>query len=375
AVSSATHGQPLQGEAVVPSLSVIEVQGHVAEQRPPGSDRLSRTELDHKQIDRWDDLARMGDAAIHFSRGTDSVNVRGVDRDRVVTRVDGIRLPWLTDGARGQQGGLSAVAFSSLSSIDLVRGSGAPASGSLTGYLDLHTLQPDDLLSAGQDFGSLLKSDYDSSDESWGTHLALAGRLSNQSTKWLLQAGMGRAHELDSQGQNLAYGATREAPNPESQRKHNFLFKLQHDVTAEHRLILSGESFRLQRDIDNRLEQGVGTSYLEGQNWTYSELTRQRAWLGYEFRSNSEKAALAYADFKLYWQESELEGSQQAIRRPDARGRVSFGPFPVGAVYGYAYPYGPYGRDNRVKEQGHGVVGELGGTLAGTAFSHRWAMG
>src|SRR5690606_16103242 len=94
AVSSATHGQPVQGDAVVPTLSVIEVQGHVAEQLPPGSDRLSRTELDHKQIDSWDDLARRGDAAIHFSRETDSVNVRGVDRDRVVTRVDGIRLPW-----------------------------------------------------------------------------------------------------------------------------------------------------------------------------------------------------------------------------------------------------------------------------------------
>lgn len=372
---TAAQAQSADGGAPVPSLSVIEVQGHVAEQLPEGSTRMSRAELDARSIESWDDLARRGNAGVNFSRGTDSVNVRGMDRDRVTTRVDGIRLPWLTDGARGEQGGLSAIDFRSLSSVDLVRGAGAPASGSLTGYLDLHTLQPDDLLPPGQNFGALLKSGYDTADDGWDGNVALAGRLANEDTKWLIQAGLRRGHELDNMGENGGYGPTRDQRNPETSKQQNFLIKLQHDWNSAHRLTLSGESFQLDRDINNRLEQGASTSYLEDQNWTHSELSRKRVWAGYGFRSRAEQAALEYADVKLYWQESELEGRQDAMRKPDARGNVSFGPFPVGQVYGYAYPYGPYGRSNMVKERSHGVVGEWGGTLGGAGLKHQWAMG
>ena len=373
-LSAGTQAQTGGVSGPVPSLSVIEVQGQVMESLPEGSSRLSRTQLDDRDIDSWEDLARRGSAGVNFSRGTDSVNVRGMDRDRVVTRVDGIRVPWLTDGSRGEEGGLSAIDFSSLSTIDLVRGAGAAGSGSLTGYLDLHTLQPDDLLPPGQDFGALLKTGYDTADDGWDGHAALAGRLANEDTKWLIQAGLRRGHELDNMGSIGGYGSSREQRNPESNKQHNLLIKLQHDWDTAHRLTLSGESFRLRRDIDNRLEQGASTSYPEGRNWTHSELSRQRVWAGYGFRSPTEQA-FEHADIKLYWQETELDGRQDAFRTPDPRGDVSFGPFPVGRIYGYAYPYGPYGRSNVIKERGHGVVGEWGGTLASAGMKHRWAMG
>ena len=366
--------QATTGSNPVPSLGVIEVQGHVAETLPQGSTRVTRTQLDDRAIDNWEDFSRRGSAGVHFSRETDSVNVRGVDRDRVATRIDGIRLPWLTDGSRGEEGGLSAIDFSSLSSVDLVRSAGAPASGSLTGYLNLQTLQPDDLLLPGESFGALLKAGYDTADNGWNTHAALAGRLANEDTRWLIQAGLGKGHEFDNTGDVGGYGNTRERRNPENYTQHNVLAKLQHDWNSVHRLTLSGESFRLRRDIDNRLEQGPSTSYLTDQNSTHSELTRQRAWLGYGFRAPTEHA-FEHADIKVYWQEVELEGRQDAVRRPDARGQVSFGPFPVGQVYDYAYPYGAYGRSNTIKERSHGIVGEWGGTLGGPSLKHRWAMG
>ncbi len=368
-------GQPWAAEETVAQLGAIEVQGQTAVPLPAGSTRITRSQLEDREIDDWDDFARRGDAAVNYSRGTDSVNVRGMDRDRVATRIDGIRLPWLTDGSRGEQGGLSAVDFGSLSSVDLVRGAGAATSGSLTGYLDLRTLEPEDLLAEGQSFGALLKSGYDTADEGWEARAALAGRLANKDTKWLIQAGLRRAHELDNQGSVGGYGPAREKRNPEDTEQHNLMLKLQHDFNAVHRLTLSGETFRLRRDIDNRLEQGPQTSYLEGQNSTRSELSRKRAWLGYGFRAETVEALLAHADVKFYWQESELEGAQDAVRRPDPRGNVSFGPFPVGAVYGYAYPYGPYGRTNVIRERSHGVVADWGGTLRSAGLHHRWAMG
>src|SRR5690606_31249901 len=198
--------------------------GRTAVPLPAGSTRITRSQLEDRAIDDWDDFARRGDAAVNYSRGTDSVNVRGVDRDRVVTRIDGIRLPWLTDGARGEQGGLSAVDFGSLSSVDLVRGAGAAASGSLTGYLDLRTLEPDDLLGQGESFGTLLRSGYDSADDGWDARVALAGRLANDDTRWLIQAGLRRGHELDNMGGTGGYGPSREQRNPEDTEQHNLMF-------------------------------------------------------------------------------------------------------------------------------------------------------
>ena len=362
--------------APVIRLGTIQVQGNPADSLPPGSTRIDRSQLDDSNIESWEDFSRRGDVSVQYSSGTDSVNVRGMDRDRVVTRLDGIRVPWLTDGARGEQGGLSAVDFGSLSAIDLVKGAGAPASGAVTGYLDLHTLTPDDLLAPGHALGMLLKSGYDSADESWQGRLAMAGQLSGSDTKWLLQAGVRHGRERENQGSIGGYGPLRDLPDPENSRLHNLLLKVQHDVSAEHRVTLAGESFRMVRHIDTRLEQGAGTTYLEGANNTRSELTRQRLWAGYSYRPKSSPKPLTYADIKVYWQESALEGVQEAIRNPDARGNVSFGPFPVGRVYGYAYPYGPYGRDNQVSERGYGVVSEWGGELAaGGPLRYQWSAG
>ena len=57
---------------------------------------------------------------MNYSRTSESINIRGLDRDRVLTTIDGIRVPWLTDGARSQgptggaQGGLDSIDFNGL---------------------------------------------------------------------------------------------------------------------------------------------------------------------------------------------------------------------------------------------------------------------
>ena len=88
----------------------------------------------------------------------------------MLTRVDGIRLPWLDDGARGVKGGLESVDFNSLSRLDIVRGADASGSGggsgAISGIADLRTLNPSDLLEDGKRFGALAKTDYDTTDSS-----------------------------------------------------------------------------------------------------------------------------------------------------------------------------------------------------------------
>lgn len=355
AVLSATaHSQSVGNPAPVHSLGVIEVQGQAVEQLPEGSSRITRTELENRGIEDWEDFGRRGNAAVSFDRNSDSVNVRGMDEDRVTTRIDGIRLPWLVAGPRSVQGGLSSIDFNSLSAVDLVGGAGSTSSGSLTGYLDLRTLSPDDLLPPGQDFGALLKGGYDTTDEGWDINAALAGRLSNQNTRWLLQAGLRRGHELDNQGSVGGYGRTREKLDPASTKQHNFMLKLEHDINAEHSLTFAGETFKLRSDIDSMSQQG--TTYGIGMFDSTEELNRNRVWAGWAYRSKDPQALFGHADLKVYWQESELHGIQDSVR---------LGPWPTG----------PYGRHNTVRERNHGVIGEWGGAFAGAGLQHRWSMG
>ncbi len=376
--SGSIRGQGAARSAVdsgIQALSPVRVQGQLEYQLPEGASVTYRETLVERSIESWDDFGKRAEPGVNFNRQNNSINIRGMDQDRVVTRVDGVRIPWLNDGARGVKGGLNTIDFNSLSSIDLVRGTGATQSGSLVGYLDVLTLSPQDLLGADKHFGALLKSGYDSADDSWGVDAALAGRLGESGTSWLLQLGQRKGHELDNQGDTGGYGPARNKNNPQSYTARNVMLKLQHAFNQEHRIGLSGERFRRDTDIDNRLEQGNAT-YDIGNNQSSDSLTRERVLLSYDFQSAQQQAAVDTGAVRLYWQRSKLMGGQSALRNMDGRGNISFGPtFPVGAIYGLGYPYGPYGRDNTVQESGYGLSTDWSGYLNTGALAHHWAAG
>src|SRR5690606_20988399 len=100
------------------------------------------------------------------------------------------------------------------SSVDLVRAAGGVQSGSLVGYVDLRTLSPSDLLRPGRDFGALVKGSADTADDSRGIDAALAGRVGQGDTSWLVQAGYRRGHELENMGDMDGLGSDRDAADP-----------------------------------------------------------------------------------------------------------------------------------------------------------------
>ncbi|MFC4296927.1 TonB-dependent hemoglobin/transferrin/lactoferrin family receptor [Castellaniella hirudinis] len=358
-----------QASPEVQTLSPLRVEGQADGALPPGSSVIAKEALEQRGIDSWEDFARRGDPGVGFSRETNSINVRGQDGDRVVTRVDGIRIPWLNDGARGEKGGLNTIDFNTLSSIDLVRGAAGAQSGALAGYLDLRTLAPDDLLSSGRDFGALVKSSFDGADDSQSVAAALAGRLGQGDTRWLLQAGIRRGHELKNWGETGGLGTKRDKPNPLAYTQRNLLVKLQHDLNAEHSLGLSGELFDRSSDSELLSEQGTGTSYEQGHNG-FEKDSRRRAVLSYGFHAQASKAAIQNGEIKLYWQRSRHEGGNDGVRIPDARGAR-----PPGSMFAYQYPYGPYGRGNSVKEMDYGLVSQSDGYLIAGSVQHHWSAG
>ncbi|CAM5213131.1 Heme/hemopexin utilization protein C [Castellaniella defragrans] len=345
------------------------VQGQAAARDlPAGSTTTTRTQLDERSIESWEDFANRGDPAVNLSQQTHSVNIRGMDSDRVVTLVDGIRIPWLTDGARGVKGGLRVVDFDTLSAIDVVRGAGAPQSGALTGALELRTLAPEDMLAPDRDFGALVKSGYDSADNSWKTQAALAGRAGT-GTSWLLQAGLRKGHELDNRGGIGGYGATRDKPDPTDYTQDNFLLKVRHEWDDVHQLTLTGESFHRWSRTDALSSQGPGEDYQIGQGLANEDIDRKRIVLGYAYRPHANRSALDTGELKLYWQRVRLEQGTSGIHNDDARAGII-----PGDPFMYGYPSGPYGRSNVIEQSAVGATTRWSGYLNG-ALSQHWTAG
>lgn len=361
------------------TLDTTLVTGNAVQEELPTTTRTDAKTLDERQIRSFDDLGKRAEPGVNYSRTSESINIRGLDRDRVLTTLDGIRVPWLTDGARSQgptggaQGGLDSIDFNGLSAVDIVRGANSSlvGSGALGGAVQLFTLNPEDLLSEGKDFGSLVKSDYDSADHSWGLNGALAGRY--QDTAWLLQAGQRQGHELESGGDANSYGTSRTEANPADTEQQSLLVKLQQRFDGGHKVGFTAELFERQNDIDSRTNQG--STYLIGENSTEEHNKRQRLSVDYAFQAEDDLGLIDSANAIVYWQKLRRHDEQNGVRAADSRAAV-----PDFLFFGlpgnpYKYPSGNFGRDNQIEKELYGVSGNLGKTLDIAGLPNRLTLG
>jgi len=354
----------------VSQLTPVTVQGDALRSDPAWISTNTRQDMDSLQIRTWEDVGKRMEAGVNFNRQNNSINIRGLDGNRVQTRIDGIRLPWLDDGARGVKGGLNAIDFNALSSLDIVRStdSASVGSGALGGAAELHTLNPDDLLQDGRRFGALIKGDYDSADNSRAANAALAGRLA-ENTSWLLQTGIRKGHELDNRADTGGYGNDRDKPDPEDYTQRSVMLKLQQRIDGGHRFGLTGESFHYDSDSDSKYLQGPGTSYEIGENTASENIKRKRVSLDYEYHAPQAGGLIDSANAVVYWQRLRLDQGLSGMRSRDARANII-----PGDPFGYGYPAGAYGRDNSIQETLFGFSGEASRRIEG-AVSQRVTLG
>ncbi|GAB1582156.1 TonB-dependent hemoglobin/transferrin/lactoferrin family receptor [Phyllobacterium phragmitis] len=322
------------------------------------TERETARDLQERQVDRIDDIGRL-DPGINYNQTSDSINIRGLGKDRVLSTVDGIRIPWLDDGARGVQGGISTIDFDTLSTLDIIRGADSSlfGSGALGGVISLRTLNPEDLLTEGRNWGSLTKGSYDSADRSWNINQAFAARAND--TYILLQGGYRAGHERENMGDIGGYGVTRTEKNPAEYDQNNLLFKIHQHVDGGHRFGFTAEQFDLDRDI-HKLDassfpmDGPRATYVPGTFWETETRKRERLSVNYDYDGSGD-AWLDQASVILYWQRLTEGDDSRAIRR--------------------TYPVGNYRRDNTLEETDVGInaIGlkaiELG------AYTHTFKFG
>jgi hemoglobin/transferrin/lactoferrin receptor protein len=338
-------------------LDPITVQGEGESGAPlvagPTTTRTTREELDRQQVQSISDLANRLEAGISFNRQTNSINIRGLDGARVLTTIDGIRLPFLVD-TRVNRSGTNAFDFDALSTIDLLRGgSGASTvgGGALGGVLAVRTLDPKDLIRNGRNFGALAKTGFDTTDDAWFGSAAVAARL--QQTYFLLQGSLRKGHEIDNKGTVNSFGPTRTMPNPVDFDQYGLLAKVQHYVDEVHRFGLTAELYKRKDDIKPYTTTTLTGNSRPGSWFTGEEVERERVSLSYDFKLPG--AFIDEAHATLYW--------QRLVRNDTVNG------------YRWTSVVGPYSRDNENEQNAYGFNGHIIKNFQTGLFSHGVTLG
>jgi hemoglobin/transferrin/lactoferrin receptor protein len=260
--------------------------------------------LRNLMVDDLSDIARRLDATIDVRASTSSVAMRGLDENRLLTTVDGIRQPWLTDGVWSVQGGVSAYDFGGLSAIDIVKSGDSSffGTGAMGGVVALRTLDPQDLLgdaASGKTVGGLSKATYDSSSDSVYLNQALAFRHAD--TDVLIQGGWRDGNETSNRGTVGGTGSTRSEKNPASYNQNSLLLKVFQNLGNGHRIGLTAETFN--RDYKENTLSSVTSTYTSYETQTINR--RRRVSLTYDYTGQGETGVTS-AHLLGYWQRTIL---------------------------------------------------------------------
>lgn len=289
--------------------------------------------------------------------------IRGLGGARIATLIDGIPIPYLEtltrSGSSSPTTGISdstdSFDFSSLSTIDIVRGADSSriGSGAMAGAIVLNTLEPDDVIGPDKDWGIIAKTGYDSADRSVSGSAAVAKRVGGTSV--LLQGGYKRGHELESKGNDDIIGTLRTKKNPSDTYQRSVMFKLRQVVEGGHILGFTVERF--DKDIDTDLKtlqsSATATSLRPGDYWGYDETKRDRVSIDYRYEAPETGGLIDAASLTPYWQRLTKEAGSFGYRNNGTR----------------------YERHNMTEESAFGVTGGTVSTFDTGDYRHTVRFG
>lgn len=236
--------------------------------------------------------------------GNAGFNIRGLEGNRVLIVVDGVRVP---DGfAFGAQstGRGDYVDLDILKSVEIVRGPASALYGAdgLAGSVSFITKDPSDILKPGQNVAGRARASYASADESWSESLVLAGR----SDRWEAMLAYTRR---DGEGQKTAgtndsANTDRTTANPEDNQSNAVLGKLIYSPNDRNRFRLTLD--HLDRDVDWTVLSAIAKPPLASTSviglTAFDRMKRDRVSLDHRFDGGT--GLIEAAQTTLYWQRS-----------------------------------------------------------------------
>lgn len=343
----------------------------------PLASGVSGEEIRKNDIDSIADLGRSEEPGVIFDKARGGLFIRGLGGPRVSTTIDGIPIPYLEDSARSggptgdtnADGGVDSFDFSSLSALDVMRGadSSRAGSGALAGGLVLQTLEPEDLIEDGRNWGALTKTTYDGSDASVSGSAAAAMRAG--ATSMLFQGGYKRGNETINQGNVATLGPTRTDANPADYDQNNLLFKLRQQIEGGPTIGFTAERFDNQRETQLLTRQGAtsGSSRAYRGLVGHDDTRRERVSFDYVYDPDDSGRLIRGARATAYWQRLSKTAGNSGTRLNVG----SLSPFLGGVVI----PESPWQRSNEIEDARFGFTGSLLAGFETGQFDHEVSLG
>ncbi|KVM50957.1 hypothetical protein WJ58_23680 [Burkholderia ubonensis] len=323
---------------------------------------------------------RPGNAALGGGRdGDSSINIRGLEGNRVLLMEDGIRLPSAFSFGPLEAGRGDYADLDTLKRIEILRGPASALYGSdgLTGAVNFITKDPQDLLSIyRKPYYFSFRPSYDSTDRSIGATVSAAA--GNDRVQGMIIADGRRGHEIDTRGGNNTASTLRTTSNPQDVYSESLLGKLVLTPTSRDTIKLAAET--VQRRISTNVLSAINPPTTLGLA-TSDRLERNRFSIDYDFHDDAFRwFQNAHAQF--YYQEAtqdqfafETRGGSLRSRSRDnhyeertfggsafAESGFSTGPFAHKLLYGVD------GSLSRVKNYRDGTVPGVGEAFPNKAF-------
>jgi hemoglobin/transferrin/lactoferrin receptor protein len=175
--------------------------------------------------------------------GNAGFNIRGLEGNRVLIQIDGVRTPDAFGFGAQSVGRGDFQDLDLIKQVEILRGPASALYGSdgLAGAVSFTSKDPVDVLRSDAVFGGRVRGAYASADDSYAGSAMAAGRQGNLSG--MVAYSYRRGHEQETQGTNDAANTDRTTANPQDIRSQSVLGKLVFEPAEGHRLRLTAEHF------------------------------------------------------------------------------------------------------------------------------------
>ena len=323
----AADAQPVQQAELAPVLVTADRNAQTLDKAAPNVSVIGRKTLNQSSAQNLDDIVLyepgVSVPSDNNRRGHAGINIRGIDGNRILMMVDGVRIPesYAGGGSNGAISGRDMVESDTLKQVDIVKGpySALYGSDALGGVVNMVTLSPSDFVDADKRGHFGLKYGYRSRDRSHGVTATAAGFHEN--AEGLLMLTRRQGHETKNMGGDKNYSTSRTATNPQKNNAYNILAK-GNIGNERHRLETLYEQY--YHANDTVLANGLGSqsrgpvTIATSESNARDRIRRQRIEAGYRYTG---EGRLKEANLTAYQQKlrTEDDAVDVSITRMGAR--------------------------------------------------------
>lgn len=362
---------PVEQAEIEPVVVTADRNVQTLDKAAPNVSVIGRKTLNQASAQNLDDIV-MYESGVSVPsdnnrRGHAGINIRGIDGNRILMMVDGVRIPesYAGGGSNGAISGRDMVESDTLKQVDIVKGpySALYGSDALGGVVNMVTLSPSDFVDEGKRGYFGLKHGYRSRDRSHGVTATVAGFHEN--AEGLLMLTRRQGHETENMGSDTSYSTARTATNPQKNNAYNILAK-GNIGNEHHRLETLYEQY--YHANDTVLANGLGSqsrgpvTIATSESNARDRIRRQRIEAGYRYTGEGRL------------KEANLTAYQQKLRTEDDAVDVSM--TRMGArQLGNSTRYSDYGFNQTIRGLNGRGVWEFDGAVkqtvvAGAEYKH-----